>query len=63
MRKRMQGWELSIGVAVGVALGIVMDNVGLGMALGILGGGIFWGISSQQDENPADEEQGEEEKN
>lgn len=52
----MQGWELSIGVVVGVALGIVMDNVGLGIVMGIFGGGIFWALSSKQDAKKGEEE-------
>ncbi len=56
MSKGMQGWELSIGVVVGVALGIVMDNVGLGIVMGIFGGGIFWALSSKQDAKKGEEE-------
>jgi len=52
----MQGWELSIGVVVGVALGIAIDNVGLGIVMGIFGGGMFWALSSKQDEKKGEEE-------
>lgn len=50
------GAVMAIGIGVGTAFGVALDNVGAGIALGAGIGGAFWAAFNGKDKGPPDDE-------